>query len=248
MYALSSQEILHVWEVGLGQHPLDRALTILASAFPDVLQEHLTVLSVGQRDECLFAIRERTFGSRLVSLVVCPACQGQLELVLDMAADLHVAPDATPAGQTQPIQQMTSDGYELHFRLPNSLDLAAIAGHRDVVTAHNLLVQRCVLQAMRDGVEVAVEALPEIVIAALAAQMDTSDPLAALDIGLNCSACGSHLEVLFDIVSFFWTEITVQAKHLLREVHTLARTYGWREADILSMSTARRQFYLEMVT
>ncbi len=53
---------------------------------------------------------------------------------------------------------------------------------------------------------------------------------------------------MFDVVSFFWSEICVQAKRLLREVHTLARAYGWREADILNMSTARRQFYLEMVT
>ncbi len=247
MDALSSREILHIWEVGLGQHPLDRALTILASAFPDAPRDHLAALSVGQRDECLFAVREGTFGSRLASLVVCPACQGQLELTLDMA-DLDIAPDATPAGQVKPVQLMISDGYELQFRLPNSLDLAAIVGYRDVVTARNLLVQRCVLQTMHDGAEVAMESIPEPVIAAMAAQMDTCDPLAALDITLDCSMCGSHLHVLFDIVSFFWTEITVQARLLLREVHSLARTYGWSEADILSLSDARRQFYLELVS
>jgi hypothetical protein len=247
MYALSSQELLHIWEVGLGQHPLDRALTILASALPDAPYEHLALLSVGQRDECLFAVRERIFGSRLVSFVVCPACQGQLELMLDMA-DLHIAPDITPQGKVQVIQQMNSDGYELQFRLPDSLDLAAIAGCKDVGAARNLLAKRCILRAMQGGVEVAVETIPEIMIAALAAQMDRSDPLAALDIGLDCSICGSHVQVLFDIVAFFWTEITAHAKRLLLDVHTLARAYGWREADILSMSFARRQYYLEMVT
>src|SRR6266566_4238952 len=185
MDALSSREILHIWEVGLRQHPLDRALTILNSAFPDAARDHLAALSIGQRDECLFAVREGTFGSRLDSLVVCPGCQGQLELALDMA-DLGVALDASHEDQTRPVQHMSSDGYELHFRLPNSLDLAAIVGFRDVVTARNLLVQRCVLQVLRDGIEVAVEALPEDVITALAAHMDTSDPLAALDIGLDC--------------------------------------------------------------
>jgi hypothetical protein len=247
MYALSSQELLHIWEVGLGQHPLDRALTILASAFPGVPYEHLTLLSVGQRDECLFAVRKRAFGSSLVSFVVCPFCHGQLELMLDMA-ELHVAPDAAPRGEMQRVQQMNSDGYELQFRLPDSLDLAAIVGCKDVGTARNLLAQRCILRAVQDGVEVAVEAIPLLVITALAAQMDTSDPLAALDIGLDCSVCGSHVQVLFDIVAFFWTEITAQAKRLLLDVHALAQAYGWRESDILSMSTARRQFYLEMVT
>jgi hypothetical protein len=247
MYTLSSQELLHIWEVGLGQHPLDRALTILASAFPGVPYEHLTLLSVGQRDECLFAVRESIFGSSLVSFVLCPFCQGQLELLLDMA-DLHIAPDAASEGKMQSVQQLTSDGYELQFRLPDSLDLAAIVGCKDASTARNLLVKRCILRAMQDGVEVAVEAIPELVISALAAQMDTCDPLAALDVGLDCSLCGSHVQVLFDIVAFFWTEIAVRAKRLLLDVHTLAQAYGWRETDILSMSTARRQFYLEMVT
>jgi hypothetical protein len=247
MYALSSQELLHIWEIGLGQHPLDRALTILASAFPGVPYEHLTSLSVGQRDECLFAVRESIFGSSLVSFVVCPFCQGQLELLLDIA-DLHIAPDATPEGEIQPVQQMNSDGYELQFRLPDSLDLAAIAGCKDVGAARNLLAKRCILRAMQDGVEVTVEAIPLLAITALAAHMDTCDPLAALDVGLDCSVCGSHVQVLFDIVAFFWTEIAARAKRLLLDVHTLARAYGWRETDILSMSAARRQFYLEMVT
>ncbi len=30
-------------------------------------------------------------------------------------------------------------------------------------------------------------------------------------------------------------------------VHALARAYGWREADVLAMSEARRHFYLELV-
>ncbi len=248
MYAaLSSQEILRVWEVALGQHPLDRALTILASAFPGVSQKQLTALSVGQRDECLFAVRERTFGSRLVSLAACPVCQGQLELMLDVA-DLHIAHDPDPTSLKQHVQQMTSDGYELQFRLPNSLDLAAIVGCQDIFIARNVLLHRCIVRAIHNDIEVAIEDLPETVIAALAEQMDTSDPLAALDIGLDCSECGFHLQVLFDIVSYLWTEISMKAKRLLLEVHTLARAYGWREADILSMSAVRRQLYLEMIT
>ena len=76
--------------------------------------------------------------------------------------------------------------------------------------------------------------------------MEVCDPLAAIDIPLDCLNCGHQWQPLFDIVSFFWTEIAAQARRLLREVHTLARYYGWREADILAMSAIRRQFYLEM--
>jgi hypothetical protein len=78
--------------------------------------------------------------------------------------------------------------------------------------------------------------------------MAECDPQAELLLDLNCPACQHTWQVLFDIVSFFWMELSVQAKRLMREVHLLARSYGWREADILSMSAMRRQFYLDLVT
>ena len=55
-------------------------------------------------------------------------------------------------------------------------------------------------------------------------------------------------QLTLDIVSFLWSEISSLAKRHLREVHTLAWAYGWSEADILAMSPARRQFYLESVS
>lgn len=244
MRTLSGQEIVRIWEVGLGQHPLDRALTILMSAFPEVARDTLITLSVGQRDSCLLTVREQTFGPRLVGLACCLSCQENLEFVLDID-DMQIAPTVKPAGV---MQSLTINGSKLQFRLPNSLDLAAIVGSPDVVAARNLLVRRCVLQAIQDGVDVEVGTLPETTIAALAEQMDKHDPLAEIRLDLDCPACGHCWQILFDIVSFLWTEISVQAKRLLRDVHTIARVYGWREAEVLSMSTVRRQFYLEMVT
>jgi hypothetical protein len=63
----------------------------------------------------------------------------------------------------------------------------------------------------------------------------------------TCPGCNYQWQSLFDITAFFWQEIAAFVKRLLREVHTLAKAYGWREADILAMSHQRRQFYLEMV-
>jgi hypothetical protein len=247
MHVLSGQEMVHIWEVGLNQHPLDRAITILALAFPDVPQKRLVTLSIGQRDECLFTVRAKTFGSRFASIITCPACQEQLEVALDVA-DLVAAPNIAPIGHIQAVQQITIAGYELHFRLPDSLDLAAISGYHDTLAARNLLIRRCVSQAYRDGLAVVIEDVPATVIEAVTEQMDKLDPLAVLDIDLDCSLCKQQIHILFDIVSFFWKEIATQAKRLLCEVHLLARAYGWREADILSMSAARRQFYLKMVS
>jgi hypothetical protein len=51
----------------------------------------------------------------------------------------------------------------------------------------------------------------------------------------------------FDIVSHLWTELDAWARRMLREVHALAATYGWSEAEILRMSATRRRAYLDLI-
>jgi hypothetical protein len=242
--ALSEQELVRIWEVGLGQHPLDRALTILLVAFPGTTRDILALLSIGQRDSCLLAVRRQTFGASLVGLAACPACPEQIEFALDTNA-MQIPANISPATS---MQAVPIEGGEIQFRLPNSLDLAAIVGYRNTAAARNLLIHRCVMQVVQGGEALSVENLPEALITHLATQMEERDPLAEIRIDLNCPACGHHWQMLFDIVSFFWAEITARVKRVLRDVHTLAQAYGWREADILSMSPVRRQLYLEMVT
>src|SRR6266566_2195101 len=248
MYSLSVQEILRIWETGLRQHPVERALTILGVAFPEISRDDLLALSIGQRDARLLEVYQSTFGAQLAAFVVCQHCQEQLEFALDIA-DIGPGDEGT-ALPAQPTDSTTVSihAFELRFRLPNSLDLAVIAHCQDVVTARHVLIERCILEARQGGETVALDGLPETVITSLAERMAKHDPLAVIEIDLHCPQCGHRWLVLFDIVSYFWTKIYTHAKRLLREVHTLARAYGWREPDILALSAARKEFYLEMVT
>jgi hypothetical protein len=242
MRPLSAYDLLRVWEMGEDQHPLDRALTRLAAACPELTGDELAALSIGQRDARLLTVRERTSGPRLNGYVECPRCAERLEF--DVAvADLRVAEDPD---MEEKAWELVTGALALRFRLPNSGDLATVLGCEDPSAARNLLVQRCVLEANRDGVPVAASELPADVIAGLARRMSECDPQAEVLLDLRCPACDHAWQALFDIVAFFWAELAAQAKRLLREVHTLARAYGWREADILGMSARRRQFYLEM--
>lgn len=244
MRPLSAHHILQIWEIGQSQHPLDRALTLLTFACPDITASELASLSIGQRDAYLLTIREMTFGSKLNGFAECPHCRERLEFDINVA-DIRIAEPVAPQVEEY---SLAMEGLELQFRLPNSWDLAAIVGCQEVGVANSQLMQRCLVQASRDGVTVDYSELPSVAIAQLAAQMAEYDPQAEVLLDLNCPACNHSWQVLFDIVSFFWTELSVQAKRLLREVHQLARFYGWREADILSMSAMRRQFYLDMVS
>lgn len=244
MHPLSTHDLLRVWEVGEDQHLLDRALTILAAASPEFTWDELSALSIGQRDARLLAIRERTYGPTVGSFVECPQCAESLEFDMTVA-DLRAT--AQPDVGEEALQLVT-DGFELRFRLPDSRDLAAVLGYRDPAAAHALLVQRCVLEAHREGTPVAVSELPADTVAELSREMSEHDPQAEVLVDLRCPTCNHRWQTHFDIVAYFWTEVAAHAQRLLREVHTLARAYGWREADILGMSARRRQIYLEMAT
>jgi hypothetical protein len=78
--------------------------------------------------------------------------------------------------------------------------------------------------------------------------MSRADPQADVRLALTCPACRHQWRSIFDIVTFFWIELDVWARRTLRDVHALARAYGWREADILALSPQRRQCYLEMIS
>ena len=140
MRGLTGSDIVYIWETGMGQHPLDRALTMLLAAFPGATREQLASLSIGQRDSCLFAVREQTFGPRLSSLASCPACREQIEFALNVR-DMPITPHIDPVEQ---VFGLKTDMGEVHFRLPNSLDLAAIVDSQDPAHARDLLARRCV--------------------------------------------------------------------------------------------------------
>jgi hypothetical protein len=90
--------------------------------------------------------------------------------------------------------------------------------------------------------------LPKAAITHLAEHIAAADPQADITLDLSCPACGHAWQVLFDIVAFLWSEITAQAQRLLLDVHQLARLYHWPESEILSMSSLRRQYYLNLVS
>lgn len=244
MRPLSAVELLGVWEQGLAQPPTQRALALLAAACPEASPNALAELSIGQRDARLLTLREWTFGSNVVSLATCRACGERLELTFEVA-NIRVEPETEPAETLG----LVNDGYEVQFRLPNSLDLAAISGNdANVAASRRLLLERCLVAAHQGGKPASPDQLPADVVNAVVEQMAQVDPQADVQLKLTCPACDHQWQVAFDIVSFFCSEISAWAHRVLREVHILASAYGWREADILAMSPWRRQLYLEMVS
>jgi hypothetical protein len=242
MRALSAPEVLRIWERGLTQAPVERALELLAAVYPESSKDALAALSVGQRDARLLELRERLFGAHMSGSVVCPRCGGRLELSLDVRDLL-----AGSANGTEGEISLNVGEYELRVRLPNSYDVLAAASQGDLSSSLRTLLDRCLLTASRAGEPASGGNLPQEIVEAAGERMAQADPLADIQVAVACPACEHRWRMAFDIVSFLWSEIDAWACRMLREVHALASAYGWGERDILALSPVRRQFYLEMV-
>jgi hypothetical protein len=244
MRAPTASELLDVWENGLWQGPIDRALGLLEAVYPEQPTEILAELSIGDRDARLLEVRQVLFGPRITSTTQCPRCSERLEWESEVA-ELCANEKSSPTELC-----VETEAFRLKFRLPNSRDLAALS--RDTEGINHIrkqLLERCLLEASTsEGESLRIEQLSETALQTMAEEMDRADPQANLRINLTCPACGHRWEALFDIVSFLWAEINNWAERTLRTVHLMARAYGWSEADILAMSATRRQIYLEMAS
>jgi hypothetical protein len=243
MRGLLAQELLEVWERGLAQAPVVRALSLLAAACPELTFDQVATLSIGQRDARLLALRETLFGPELESVVDCPGCNERLELSLNTAELWAGSESEQQAGEVS----LSVAGHGLRLRLPNSQDVLFAGSLDDPAERRDQLLKCCLLSAECNEVPVGADHLSAEVMEAAAQKLADADPLADIRMNILCPACGHAWRAAFDIVEFLWTEVEAWAVRMLNEVHMLASAYGWCERDILALSPTRRQFYLDMV-
>lgn len=240
--ALSPAGVLEVWDAGRDRHPVDRALVLLAAASPGAAWDELAALPLPERDARILELRMAALGPDLSVRAACPACGEGVEFNLDVPSLL--AAGEAPAAR----YEARGGGVTVHFRLPDSRDLAAASSSSSVDEARRVLVARCVFEAVADdGEAVDPDALPGAAVEALSARMAEAASRADLVIALTCPACGAGWEPALDPAEFVWAEVAARARRTLREVDALARVYHWSEAEILAMPPARRRAYLELV-
>ncbi len=242
MRALSARAALRAWEQGEPFGPQDRALALLQAALPEVSRGRLRKLPIGQRDALLLRLRQRTFGNKVRGFARCSRCGAKLEFEVDIRS--YGA--TTQLQHRHSPEMLAADGFEVLFRLPDTTDFEVLADNcLEPAAARAMLVERCVLEARRDGREVAPEELSTAAVERLGERMEELDPLAELPLAITCDQCEYRWLALFDAGQFLWHDVAQSAHRLLDEVHALATTYGWSEPQILALSAARRRYYLE---
>jgi hypothetical protein len=233
--------ILDVWERGL-REPLQRqVVSLLAAVGAGASQAEIAALPLGVRDSMLLDLREQLFGPEVATIATCPNCGEVLEAPFALA-DVRLPPTRPPEADLA----LKTAGHCVRFRLPATDDLLAIPDRADVDGARAILLERCVTEAS-DGQGRPLEALPAELEPAIAESMAEADPQALVELQLPCAGCGQPFQAVFDIASFLMREIHVWAQQMLGDIDSLARAYGWHEAEILALSPLRRRIYLDLV-
>jgi hypothetical protein len=245
MHVLSTSVMLELWEQGLIVSPVEWTLLSLTKACPERSLKELADMPIGQRDALLLNLRNQIFGSRLTGTAVCCKCSERLEIDF-CSRDILASIATMDLGKLGPFI-FNTDGFDIDFRLPNSIDIMATAVCKDISTAKQMIIKRCVLKAGNKGGEITAEQLPTETLEAISCEMGRLDPGGDIMLECICPKCGHKWLEIFDITRFLYKEIDAWAHHILIEVHILASAYGWSESDILAMSSRRRQAYLDMV-
>ncbi|MFI6324339.1 hypothetical protein ACIBG8_42920 [Nonomuraea sp. NPDC050556] len=217
-------------------------------------------LLVADRQFLLLKVREATFGTAVRSSIACPRpeCGRRIDVEFD-TADIPVV-ESADKGPQFPMTLDTQDGLradggthrELVFRLPHGGDQEALSAvlQKNDAAALTALLERCILR-----IGPFEPAPPELVArlsprARLAVERRMAELAPQLDLTMEstCPECGHGYSVPFEIQSFLFGELRVNAGLLRGELHYLAYHYHWSEQEIMDMPRERRRRYVAMLT
>ena len=218
------RDFLALWDQGAGRHPLDRAVGLIA-ACDGISPDQVADLSIDRRDRALYGIAARLFGDRISLIATCAECAAETELTF-RASDAMAVPE--------PAERIALAEGTAWCRLPSSRDLAAALASPNPEQA---LLGRVVVDGRNSA------ALRSEAGTALAQQAGLTD----LELAHRCDRCGTEGTTPFDVLDYLWRRIVAEARRLLREVHVIARAYGWSNEAIIALSPARRAAHIAMI-
>lgn len=235
MAELTISAALEAWDSGFADGPTGRAVR-LAALLGDPPTD-VRRWPVGRRDAAVLRVRERLFGPACTAASSCPRCRCVMELQFS-TADFLAAETPGPASAT-----FEAAGFRVEVRPPTTADV-----ERHVRGGPAALLAACLSAADADGRPIPLSLLPAEARAEAERAVADLDRLADIRLAAGCDACGAEWEERFDPPEFLWAELDAWARRMLREVHLLARGYGWCEGDILALSHVRRAYYLELLS
>lgn len=240
MTRLDATSIVDIWERGRNLSSLQRALLILNVTAPEAPVDPAR-LPIGLRDAQLYRLRVEAFGERFDAFATCPSCTHALEF--DMSEQVANVLLNVQWEHFEPVH-MEVGGRRITVRAPATADLIEAIEASIERDERLTLVASCV---MSDDQEPDTVVADPAVLDRLETALKEADPGAEVLLSLSCPECTHTWRALFDIATFLWDDIERTSRDLLEAVHLIASRYGWSEERILSMTTHRRNVYLERI-
>jgi hypothetical protein len=192
-------------------------------------------LAVCDRDRLLAAVYQDLFGDRIEADAVCRGCEKSFAVQFSLTELIDAQPAQCPPGIAGPDEQGCYHLQGVTFRLPSAADLAAVA-RLEEAERHAALLIACVLAGY-------VGARRETIEAAMAVLGPTLD----IDLDARCPHCDVVSSLRFDIGPFLLSSLGNERRFRLREVHCIARAYGWSYSEIMALPRTERQDLVRLI-
>jgi hypothetical protein len=166
---------------------------------------------------------------------------GQCHKLFDVSLKFAELP-VKPAGKDFPETTVVTELGRLRVRVPTGADQEAIATIDDETEALHLLLQRLVSTVEPSRV-FNVALLNENDIAVIETQVEAMAPETATHLLTHCPSCATENQL--PIVHY--ASLQGPSEDLYAEIHRLAISYHWSESEILALTRARRQIYLQLI-
>ncbi|BCT67378.1 hypothetical protein [Nitrosospira sp. NRS527] len=197
---------------------------------------------VAARLQGLLAIAHATTGPITTAVATCNHADCGERIELELALENFALTAGESINWRTPLQQQAS------IRLPTGSDqLAWYAHSRDRRGVDAAWLARRLIMRLDATVPAAGWQLPAAWLAPLGAALDSADPLTALNITAHCPACDAQFEVEVDLEYLLLEDLRRQQRTLLDDIHQIAGSYHWSEADILALPSWRRAGYLSRI-
>ncbi len=179
-------------------------------------------------EDCLLELRRALSGPRISAELTCPDCGEGVALIFGV--------DDLPKDAKTVAEEVAG----VRLRNLHLSDLEAIEA------AQGNRLQQVLMRATGRDADWAEAQLTEAAAETVAA---LERCIAGLDLqlGTQCTECNAEISAPFDVQAFVMAERNATACRLLDEVHMIAQSYHWSEAEILSLPHDRRLAYLARI-
>lgn len=210
---------------------LDRCL--VAAGPGTVAPGMAAALPAADADRLLAAIHRDLFGDRIEADAPCRACGTAYSLSFSLGTLVDQRRPRRPAGVAGPDPRGAYRLGDVAFRLPSAADIAAAATADD---RRGALLGACVVAGDAAGHADEIEAA-----------MADLGPTLDLDLDATCPHCGAAQNPRFAIAGYLMAALAAERPFLLREVHRIARAYGWSYESIMGLPRGDRQELVRLI-